>query len=60
MKEIRLLTYDQAWYHPETEKDSNREIGNMAGGKNVRKRDEMREVSRAKFRFFQSGARDGL
>jgi len=60
MKEMRLLMYDQAWCHPDTEKDRNREIGNRAGGNNVKKRDEMREVSRAKFRFFQSGARDGL
>lgn len=47
-------------YHPDTERDRNRKIGNVDGGMNVKKRDEIREVSRAKFRYFQSGARDRL
>lgn len=43
--------YDQAWYHPGTERDRNRKTGNVAGGMSMKKRDEIREVSRAKFRF---------
>lgn len=52
--------YDQSWYLPDAERDRNRKIGNVAGGMNVKKGDEIREVSRAKFRCFHSRARDGL
>lgn len=52
--------YHQASYPPDTERNRNRKIGNVSGDKNMKKRDEIRGVSRAKFRYFQFGARDSL